>query len=269
MYCSFLFLLVNYMLPCRTIRKAYSLWYFRLICQRESCNEALHLMIGWKGSNLQGLARDTAFVVHGLSVRQEFAGVGLPLEIRKELTFSLLSYEGQRRYVSIHYNDEKLLAFLKWPEAYVPGEIRLTFVHGELEKEIFKAEWTWDAQVFSLPPLRTLPHGESHLVLEYIQDGRLNTISKQEVIIIGNRAMARFELYGRNYRRSRDRSHLPIQQGSGIYGNVVISHERPLQGVLLDVRAVYNGQIVTGIVNSGSVKNFVLLANYPRFKGGN
>ena len=210
--------------------------------QLEPYQKALYPMSGWEGSNPQGLVRDDAYIIHQLSLRQELAGTGLPLELREELEFALLSPEGERRYISTYYNDQELLASLKWPKAHLPGVISLTFLHGKVEEEIFRAEWAEEEQFFAFPPLSTLPLGEALLVLEYIHNGKVvGTISRQTIRIIGNRATARLELYGRNYRRSKERAHLPIEADPGLYGNVIVSGERPLEG-LLDVRSVYKSE---------------------------
>ena len=202
-------------------------------------SEILYPMSGWEGQNLQGLVRDSAYVIHELNLHDDFVDDGLPLEIQGEVEFFLINSEGQRYYGSTYYHDQQLLASLIWPKAYIPGEIRLTFVHEGLETEMFSAKWASDKQVFSLPLGETVPLGQALLRLDYILNGRVSTISKQEVRIIENRVAARFELYGRNYRRAAERAHLPIQDDPGIYGNVVITHDRPLQDALLEVSAVY------------------------------
>lgn len=46
-------------------------------------------MSGWEGSNPQGLVRDEVYIIHQLSLRQELAGTGLPLELQGELEFAL------------------------------------------------------------------------------------------------------------------------------------------------------------------------------------
>lgn len=203
--------------------------------------QGLYPISGWEGDNVQGLAAAEAYLIHELQVTEEFTGEGLPLEIGEELEFFLVGEGGERSYVSSYYNDEKLFAALKWPENPLPGEIRLTFVRGEEQQRIFETKWAEERQIFPFPALDTLPFGRSLLLLEYCRDGRVSTISKQEVNIVGNRAEARFELYGRNYQRSRERAHLPIFEDPGIYGNVIISNERPLQDVPLQVQAVYTG----------------------------
>lgn len=212
---------------------------FQANLQMEPYQETFYPMTGWEGHNPQGLIRDDAFILQELIIRREFAGFGLPLEIQEELEFVLVGPEGERLWGSTYYQDELLSASLQWPESPLPGEVRLKLVHGELEKEIFKAKWTGEKRVFALPPLDTLPLGEALLVLEYIQDGKVvGVISSQVIQIIGNRAQARLEIYGRNYRRSPKRAHEPIPADPGIYGNIVIAADRPLQGQLR-LRAVY------------------------------